>query len=131
MTRRSNELHRSGCVKVTTMANMSKPNEKPTAKRTPFDLTTNELLKKLCQKGPDGCNENCANWDICLYGHAWKERSATLKVKANIVLKNRDKIVRYFIGMKDAIAWADRHMGHYRRFDAEEIKEENGEPKED
>lgn len=131
MTRRSNELHRSGCLKVTTMANLSKPNEKPAAKRTPFDLATTELLNKLCKKGPDGCNETCGNWDKCMYGHAWKERAALFKVRAEIVLKNRDKIIRYFYNMPDAIAWADRHMGHYRRFDAEEIKEENGESKED
>lgn len=131
MTHRSNSLHRDGYMKVTTMANMGKATEILENKRTPFNLTTNELLKKLCKKGPDGCNETCENWDKCLYGQAWKERIPLFKVRAAITLKNRDKIVRYFYNMPDAIAWADRHMGHYRRFDAEEIKEENGEPKED
>lgn len=133
MTRRSNNLHRDGYMRVTTMANMGKPVERPTTKRTPFDLATNELQKKLCQKGPDGCNETCGNWDKCVYGHAWRERAKMFNVKAEITLKNRERIVRYFIGMKDAIAWADRHMGHYNRFDAEEIKQEetNGESKED
>ena len=124
MTHRSNSLHRDGYMKVTTMANLGKSSERPTTKRTPFDLAPNELLKKLCQKGPDGCNETCDNWDKCVYGHAWKERKKMFNVKAEITLKNRERIVRYFIGMKDAVAWADRHMGHYRRFDVEEIKEE-------
>lgn len=57
MTHRSNSLHRDGYMKVTTMANMGKSTEIPENKRTPFNLTTNELLKKLCRKGPDGCNE--------------------------------------------------------------------------
>ena len=131
MTRRGNSLHKNGYLRVTTLANLGKPtDERPSSKRTPFDLTTNELLKKLCQKGPDGCNADCDNWDKCMYGQAWKERIPLFKVRAAITLKNRDKIVRYFYNMPDAIAWADRHMGHYRRFDAEEIKEENGELKE-
>lgn len=124
MTHRNSNLHRNGYMKVTTMANMGKVTEIPENKRTPFNLTTNELLKKLCNKGPDGCNETCENWDKCLYGQAWKERIPLFKVRAAITLKNRDKIVRYFYNMPDAIAWADRHMGHYKRFDAEEIKEE-------
>ena len=44
---------------------------------TPFCLTTRELKKKLCEDGPEGCGEQCENWDVCMYGHAWVERAAS------------------------------------------------------
>lgn len=41
--------------------------------RTPYHLTRNELKKKLCDDGPDGCGPHCENWNVCMYGHAWVE----------------------------------------------------------
>ena len=126
---RRNTIHQAGFLKVTTMPNMSKPTEMPASKRTPFDLTTNELLKKLCTKGPDGCNADCDNLDKCMYGQAWKESEMRLSVRAEITLNNRDKIVRYFTGMYAAMVWAERHRGHYTEFKAEQVKPRSGKGK--
>lgn len=124
MSRRNNSLHRNGYMRVTPMAGFGKAEEPPINKRTPFELTTNELAKKLCSKGPKGCNESCENWRVCLYGRAWRERQMQLTVKANITLNNGERIVRYFADMAEASEWADRHTGHYKKFAADEMKPE-------
>lgn len=43
--------------------------------RTPSQLTTRELQKKLCDDGPLGCNEQCENWSVCKYGQEFVKRA--------------------------------------------------------
>lgn len=72
---RNSMVKQRGYMQITTMANMGRPQKKQKVNiRTPFNLTTVELKKKLCEKGPKGCNSSCENWGVCEYGLAWAER---------------------------------------------------------
>ena len=101
-----------GYIPVMAMRDFSPDAEKPYRRLTPFQLTTNELLKKLGSKGPDGCGRQCDCFDVCMFGRAIVERTKEMKIKAEITLRNREHIIRYFGGWEDLGVWMERHHDH-------------------
>jgi 23S rRNA A2030 N6-methylase RlmJ len=71
-------IRKDGYLSVITMPNMGRSMKNyTTSKRTPYNLTRNELRKKLCELGPTHCNEQCENWSVCSYGKAWVKGAKT------------------------------------------------------
>lgn len=114
MAPKRNTIKSHGYIPCTPMRDMAKGTgeNKRYKRQTPFELTTNELLKKLCVKGPEGCGKQCDNWDVCLYGKAIVERVKDMKVTADITLNKGEHITRYFLGWDDLCVWMERHHDH-------------------
>lgn len=71
---KNQNIRRAGYMSCIPSAGLPKPNgSKGYIPKTPFRMTRTELRKRLCEDGPDGCTEQCVNWDVCMYGHAWVE----------------------------------------------------------
>lgn len=66
-------LRKDGYLQCTAMRNMSGQKYVSDRKKPP-QLTTVELLHKLCSRGPAGCNERCESFDACLFGQEVNKR---------------------------------------------------------
>lgn len=121
MATKRNLIKNRGYIPCQPMKNW--PNtDKPYKTRTPHDLTVNELLKKLCSKGPEGCNETCENWGVCEYGKAITERAKGMRVAAKITLGKRGNVIKYFRGWDDLCGWVKAHHEHVTALNAEVMK---------
>lgn len=68
-------LKRDGYLRVTALRDIAKDGKAYTPDRKkPPQLTTVELLHKLCSRGPGGCNEHCDSFDVCLFGQEANKR---------------------------------------------------------
>lgn len=69
-------LKRDGYLRVTVLRDIAKDGKAYTSDRKkPPQLTTVELLHKLCSRGPGGCNEKCDSYEVCLFGQEANKRN--------------------------------------------------------
>ena len=119
---RKNTLKNHGYIPCTAMKDLAKPSDsRPFPSRTPYQLRINELVKKLCVKGPDGCGK-CENLSVCEYGKAWMEREKEMMIRAEITLADGEMIIRYFKFWDDLCAWIERHHEHVQEVNAKDRK---------